>query len=251
MLAFFRRIRKSLVTNNSAKKYFLYAIGEIILVVIGILIAINLNNNNQNKVAKNERDNKINKLRQVVYADSLNLMFTIDYNKRNIAVIDSLIENLNPEMSINEYSVYANQFTRANMKYRTSIPDLTVYNELINSGEFSKIEDKDLKDKITNYYVLYNHFNDLINKFIDALFVTEKRLFYDGVLSHKYFSFDTSESNIINGYKEFCATIKDSINRRVFENHLYELKDMHNQIIYFYTVVVDDMKGIPLQPKKQ
>ena len=78
MLAFFRRIRNSLVNSNSAKKYFLYAIGEIILVVIGILIAINLNNSNQNKVAKNERDNKITKLRQVVYTDSLNLMFTID-----------------------------------------------------------------------------------------------------------------------------------------------------------------------------
>jgi len=250
MLAFFRRIRKSLVTNNRAKKYLLYAIGEIILVVIGILIAINLNNSNQNKVAKNERDNKINKLRQVVYTDSLNLMFTIDYNRSNIAVIDSLIENLSPNMSINDYRVYANQFARSNMQYRTSIPDLTVYNELINSGEFSKIEDKGLKDKITNYYVLFNHFNDLIDKFIDALFVTEKRLFYDGILSHKYFRFNTSENTIIDSYKEFSTTIQDPIKRRIFENHLFELKDMHDQIIYFYTVVVDDMKGIPIKPEK-
>ena len=249
MLAFFRRIRNSLVNSNSAKKYFLYAIGEIILVVIGILIAINLNNNNQNNVAKNERDNKITKLRQVVYTDSLNLMFTINYNKRNIAVLDSLIENLNPNMSINDYRVYANQFTRSNMQYRTSIPDLTVYNELINSGEFSKIEDKDLKDKITNYYVLFNHFNDLIDKFIDALFVTEKRLFYDGILSHKYFRFNQSENILTDGFKEFSLTIQDPIKRRIFENHLYELKDMHNQIIYFYNVVVESMQGIPLKPE--
>ena len=40
MLTFFRRIRKSVITNGSAKKYILYAIGEIILVVIGISIAI-------------------------------------------------------------------------------------------------------------------------------------------------------------------------------------------------------------------
>ena len=49
--------------------------------------------------------------------------------------------------------------------------------------------------------------------------------------------------------KEFSLTIQDPIKRRIFENHLYELKDMHNQIIYFYNVVVESMQGIPLKPK--
>ena len=47
MLTFFRKIRKSLIASSSARKYLLYAIGEIALVVIGILIALQINNWNE------------------------------------------------------------------------------------------------------------------------------------------------------------------------------------------------------------
>jgi hypothetical protein len=49
MLKFFRRIRKGLLSQNRFGKYLLYAIGEIVLVVIGILIALNLNNRNEQR----------------------------------------------------------------------------------------------------------------------------------------------------------------------------------------------------------
>ena len=52
MLTFFRKIRKSLIDSSSARKYVLYAIGEIALVVIGILIALQINNWNE---ARKER----------------------------------------------------------------------------------------------------------------------------------------------------------------------------------------------------
>jgi hypothetical protein len=52
MIKFFRKIRQQLLTENKFSKYLLYAIGEIILVIIGILIALNINNNNELK--KNE-----------------------------------------------------------------------------------------------------------------------------------------------------------------------------------------------------
>ena len=52
MIKFFRKIRQSLLSENKISKYLLYAIGEILLVVIGILIALSINNWNQ------ERKNK-------------------------------------------------------------------------------------------------------------------------------------------------------------------------------------------------
>jgi len=55
MIKFFRKIRQRLLTENKFSKYLIYAIGEIILVVIGILIALNINNWNENRKAqKNE-----------------------------------------------------------------------------------------------------------------------------------------------------------------------------------------------------
>ena len=49
MIKFFRKIRQQLLTQNKFTKYLLYAIGEIILVVIGILIALQVNNYNEAK----------------------------------------------------------------------------------------------------------------------------------------------------------------------------------------------------------
>ncbi|AOW19914.1 DUF6090 family protein [Urechidicola croceus] len=54
MIKFFRNIRKNLLNEGKTSKYFKYAIGEIVLVVIGILIALSINNWNQNRISNNE-----------------------------------------------------------------------------------------------------------------------------------------------------------------------------------------------------
>jgi uncharacterized membrane protein YgaE (UPF0421/DUF939 family) len=49
MIKFFRKIRQSLLIENKLSRYLLYAIGEIVLVVIGILIALQVNNWNEGR----------------------------------------------------------------------------------------------------------------------------------------------------------------------------------------------------------
>ncbi|MGB5264769.1 MAG: DUF6090 family protein, partial [Lutimonas sp.] len=52
MIPFFRKIRKKMADDNRPLKYMRYAIGEILLVVIGILIALQINNWNEDRVKK-------------------------------------------------------------------------------------------------------------------------------------------------------------------------------------------------------
>ena len=54
MIKFFRKIRQKMLTENKFSKYLIYAIGEIILVVIGILIALSVNNCNNVRIDRNE-----------------------------------------------------------------------------------------------------------------------------------------------------------------------------------------------------
>ncbi|MDT0558285.1 DUF6090 family protein [Ichthyenterobacterium sp. W332] len=62
MFKFFRRIRKDLISNGKTSKYFKYAIGEILLVVIGILIALSINNVNE---AKNNEARLVKILKEI------------------------------------------------------------------------------------------------------------------------------------------------------------------------------------------
>ena len=60
MINFFRKIRKQLADDNKPLKYMRYAIGEIVLVVIGILIALSINNwNEESKIGKSIDSNLV------------------------------------------------------------------------------------------------------------------------------------------------------------------------------------------------
>ncbi|MFX0556507.1 hypothetical protein ACOCEA_06895 [Maribacter sp. CXY002] len=69
MIKFFRKIRRKLLSENKLSKYLIYAIGEIILVVIGILIALQVNNKNQITNEKKALKNYLEKIALNVKSD--------------------------------------------------------------------------------------------------------------------------------------------------------------------------------------
>ena len=71
MIKFFRRIRYNLMEQNKTGKYFKYAIGEIILVVIGILIALSINNWNEDRKDKVREKATLYKFLQDLKSDSI------------------------------------------------------------------------------------------------------------------------------------------------------------------------------------
>jgi len=73
MIKFFRKIRYDLMEKNKTGKYIKYAVGEIILVVIGILIALSINNWNENRKTKLRSQVYINKIVNDLVIDTLNI----------------------------------------------------------------------------------------------------------------------------------------------------------------------------------
>jgi hypothetical protein len=71
MIKFFRKIRQKLLSQNRVTRYLVYALGEILLVVIGILIALQINNANEAHKARQSERVVLNNLIQDLRADSL------------------------------------------------------------------------------------------------------------------------------------------------------------------------------------
>ena len=86
MIKFFRKIRYNLMSENKTGKYFKYAIGEIILVVIGILIALGINNWNENRKSKLVEKDVLNNIYENLGVDSTQF----DYYKNQYKQIDNL-----------------------------------------------------------------------------------------------------------------------------------------------------------------
>ncbi|MEM5563868.1 DUF6090 family protein [Psychroserpens sp. AS72] len=100
MIKFFRKIRYDLVDKNKTGKYLKYAIGEIVLVVIGILIALSISNWNE----KRKHNNTIKGVYSIIKSDLLTDIKTIDKVLVSTKFRDSIFKRvINKEMTYDDY----------------------------------------------------------------------------------------------------------------------------------------------------
>ena len=85
MIKFFRKIRQQMIKENKFSKYLLYAIGEILLVVIGILIALQINNNNETKRSLKFETKMLHEVRNELIRDT---MYFNMIKKRAVSVVE-------------------------------------------------------------------------------------------------------------------------------------------------------------------
>jgi hypothetical protein len=102
MIKFFRAIRKNLLNEGKTAKYFKYAIGEIVLVVIGILIALSINNSNETRKEKLKEKKILVELESNLEANSITLQKAISSQKRIIRQINMTIEHLESKKPFND-----------------------------------------------------------------------------------------------------------------------------------------------------
>ncbi|NRD21224.1 hypothetical protein HNV08_14290 [Winogradskyella eckloniae] len=155
MIKFFRKIRQKLLTENKLSKYLVYAIGEVILVVIGILIALQLNNHN---------DTKKNKGYEKDYLDRIQLDI-----KQDIAELEQLFKG--DTIQLDAYT-YLGRYLLSDSKVTDSISLVTksskvfgihwfegkniVFDDMKSSGKTGLITSGSLRNSIQYYYRLFD-----------------------------------------------------------------------------------------------
>jgi len=152
MIPIFRKNRKKMADNNKPFKYLRYAIGEIFLVVIGILIALQINNWNQKKTERKIEQDYISSLIEDAKTDLSNFKNTIALNEERINILDSLAlkcynynikDKKDPELII----WYLRSLMRPDFVAQT---DRTL-SQLKNSGGMRLIQDKTKINAIITY----------------------------------------------------------------------------------------------------
>ena len=159
MIKFFRRIRQKLLSENRFSKYLIYAIGEIILVVIGILIALQINNWNDNRIKNNQVKTYALKLISDLKQDIQAVKYIKWQAETAYLRLDSLI-NYTRNQSIEDCNNLDLYVLAYNARYKPYSWNRASYEELKSTGILSYFDN----DSLVNLLVKY----DAFSKHMDA-----------------------------------------------------------------------------------
>jgi len=151
MIKFFRQIRRRLLSDNKVSKYLIYAIGEITLVVIGILIAIQINNWNSKKNANIQMINLLKNMNEDIRSDTLAIGERIQFLQKIISDKEAML-SLSDYEDIPMDRLYSYISSRT-VNYRVNA---TTFDKIKNLGLDQNSYDIELSKLIDNYYVSWN-----------------------------------------------------------------------------------------------
>ncbi|WP_411767848.1 DUF6090 family protein [Winogradskyella sp. A3E31] len=140
--------------KNKTGKYLKYAIGEIILVVIGILIALQINNWNENRIERNQEQQLLKSLHKELSDNLTELNYDI---KR----VDSLHHNLNILMDLllddNQENTNIDSLMLKTLTTPSWNPSSYVLTDLKNSGKISQLSNINLQEKLFKWERQYDN----------------------------------------------------------------------------------------------
>jgi hypothetical protein len=213
MIKFFRKIRYDLMEKNKTGKYLKYAIGEIVLVVIGILIALQINNWNESRKENFKEREILSYTIENLKSDSLSLVKLIDNATRILKVHDDLIE-------LSQGKIQESDITDLDA-IRKSEPNIII-SKKNNPDLPNKVKRQELKKAILDYFlaidwleftVLNN--NQIIEQSVRP-FLGEKKLLNYG----NRWTMNSSKRNLIHRERFFLEFKNEEIQQILFESNI-------------------------------
>ncbi len=221
MLTFLRKIRKSLIDSGSTKKYFIYAIGEIALVVIGILIALQINNWNEWKKDSIRETNILEDLVENLESNS-NILERISQDgfKRDSISSETIIRTIENKLPYHDSLDY--HFAYAlNMRSEETVLSYVGYESMRNAG-FDIVRNNTLKKEIIQLFELtYDRSQDRNNR-VGQVFVEVQKIKHARFMRKSGFRFAPFDYDRLIEDKEYLSWLHSIKNNREWVNSTFK-----------------------------
>jgi hypothetical protein len=156
MLRFFRQIRQSLLKENKVTRYFLYVAGEIVLVVIGILLALQINTWNEEKQIAKSIETHLGILRQNLLEDQNQLRELRQIMGYNVQFADSALLQMSTQVPVGGNLKKYLGLLQLEQQFK---PNRNAYETITQSNEIPYLT-QELQTAILNYYALIASTNE-------------------------------------------------------------------------------------------
>ena len=157
MIKLFRKIRQNLLMENKTGKYLKYAIGEIVLVMIGILLALQVNNWNEQRKALNQERQILTTLHKEFEENLQELKFDMTRIDNQIVSIQILFNLFGEEDLPREQ--YVDSLILNSFGHITWNPSSYMLNDLKNSGQLSRLSNTQLQSTLFKWE---RHYENLL-----------------------------------------------------------------------------------------
>lgn len=159
MIKFFRNIRRKIMGLNNTGTYVKYAVGEIVLVVLGILIALEINNWNNSRLDNDAELNFYLNFKEQLDEDRNEIEGNILYNTKYMSQFEYAVQIIeeNDRTRIDTLSKISMNLT----KYSDVSRQSNIYETLVNSGEIQLLNSAEIKEKIRSLEEIYIYINKM------------------------------------------------------------------------------------------
>lgn len=228
MLTIFKNIRRKLAEQSKVKSYLFYAFGEILLVVFGILIALQVNNWNEQRKETIEARKLLQNLQEELTQDSIRINEMVGFEKDLLKSSELLFRAHSEENFSKEYdTLLGRAFRYAVFTPRKDYSD-EIYKELNAKNLFDHFRFRNLKDSLRDYYsqmVFMNQYTLGTDQFTTDL--AESLANYYQIKPQNKTLINTiisgaGEENFISEYDLKAFRADKSLNSK-----LYEMVDIH------------------------
>ncbi len=162
MIQFFRKIRQHHLTENKFSKYLIYAIGEIVLVVIGILIALQINNLNNERIKRIAEYKYYENIKGQITEDKEEIIGNKNSNNNHLNQFNFAVQIIeeNDRSRIDTLETIALNLTNYSDVNRQG----NIYETMVNSGEINLLNNSKIKEglrKLEETYIYINKMEDI------------------------------------------------------------------------------------------
>ena len=218
----FRGIRHVLIDKGKLKRYFLYAIGEILLVMIGISLAFQLDNWNENRLKKSTAMSYYKNISVQIADDKVLVESQLEFNNHYLVQFKFLNKQIELDDRTNLDSL--GHIVRNLTQYSDFDKKGNIYETLVNSGEIKMLRNLDIVNGIGELEEKYNYMNRMENIHYEAIMnhaiisITSVIKFSDGSVQKPDLLFSYEFQNLVLSLIQIM-TEKD----KVYHEVLYEI----------------------------
>ena len=176
MLRFFNRIRRQLAKDNKFFQYSRYAFGEILLVVIGILIALQINNWNEERKDRQEEIYLLQSLQNEFQRNNIELAVIKQRYHETLDASLRTINGLRQNNSSSSYIELKEDIAKASFSLPVYYPIVNATNSIVSSGKLELIQSNELKNYLNQWEFYYRRYSK--NVLLNPKSITEELLLH-------------------------------------------------------------------------